>query len=133
MSVELEPDPDASTFFFLGGAAFLVVVFPPPDDDAGAGAGAVVVVVVVVVGLVGLVRYVVFVLVVACFLPCGLVRMTGVVVVVVVVEEADARGGLVERTTFFPATCVFPVLAPVPEAAAAGGAAVGGFTSGSRL
>ena len=75
-----------------------------------------------------------FVLVVMCFLPCGLVRMAGVVVVV---EEADARDGLAERTTFLPATCVFPALAPAPapapEAAAAGGAAVGGFTCGSRL
>ena len=61
------------------------------------------------------------------------------VVVVVIVEDADARGGLAERTTFLPATCVFPALAPapapapVPEAAAAGGAAGGGFTCGSRL
>ena len=70
-----------------------------------------------------------FVLVVMCFLPCGLARMAGVVVVVVVVEEADARDGLAERTTFFPSTCVFPALAPAP----AGGAAGGGFTCGSRL
>ena len=128
---------DASTFFFLGrvspetfGTAFFVV-FPPPDDDAGATAVVVVVVVVVIVVVlvVVLAGLVMFVLVVTCFLPCGLARMAGVVVVVVVAEEADARGGLAERTTFLPATCVFPVLAP----AAAGGAAVGGFTCGSRL